>query len=56
MQNNNTPTEGPNSDKLEAESALRDAACCASSIPFGTDLTHVAEENSKAVDELLATG
>jgi hypothetical protein len=27
MQNENTPTEGQNSDKLEAESALRDAAC-----------------------------
>ena len=56
MQNENTPAEGQNSDKLEAESALRDAACCASSIPFGTDLSHVAEENSKAADELLATG
>lgn len=31
MQNKNTPTEGQNSDKLEAESALRDAACS----PFG---------------------
>jgi hypothetical protein len=29
MQNENTPTEGQNSNKLEAESALRDAACCA---------------------------
>ena len=28
MQNKNTPTEGQNSDKLEAESALRGAACC----------------------------
>lgn len=27
MQNENTPTEGQNSTKLEAESALRDAAC-----------------------------
>ena len=27
MQNKNTPTEGQNSTKLEAESALRDAAC-----------------------------
>lgn len=27
------PTEGKNSAKLEAESALRDAACCASSVP-----------------------
>jgi hypothetical protein len=27
MQNKNTPTEGQNSAKLEAESALRDAAC-----------------------------
>jgi hypothetical protein len=56
MQNKNMPAEGKDSAKLEAESALRGAACCASSIPFGTDLTHVAEENSKAVDELLATG
>jgi hypothetical protein len=56
MQNENMPTEGQNSTKLEAESALRDAACCASLIPFGTDLTNVAEENSRAVDELLATG
>lgn len=31
MQNENTPTEGQNSDKLEAESALRGAACS----PFG---------------------
>jgi len=31
MQNENTPTEGQNSTKLEAESALRGAACCASS-------------------------
>jgi hypothetical protein len=27
MQNENTPTEGQNSAKLDAESALRDAAC-----------------------------
>ena len=27
MKNENTPTEGQNSDKREAESALRDAAC-----------------------------
>lgn len=27
MQNKNTPAEGLNSTKLEAESALRDAAC-----------------------------
>jgi len=27
MTNENTPTDGQNSDKLEAESALRDAAC-----------------------------
>jgi hypothetical protein len=33
MQNEITPTEGQNSTKLEAESALRDAACCASLIP-----------------------
>jgi hypothetical protein len=33
MQNKNTPTEGQNSNKLEAESALRDAACCASFTP-----------------------
>ena len=32
MQNKNTPTEGQNSDKLEAESALRDAACSPSSL------------------------
>jgi hypothetical protein len=32
MQNENTPTEGRNSDKLQAESALRGAACCASSL------------------------
>jgi hypothetical protein len=31
MQNENTPTEGRNSDKLQAESALRDAACSPSS-------------------------
>lgn len=31
MQNENTPTEGQNSTKLEAESALRDAACSPSS-------------------------
>jgi hypothetical protein len=31
MQNEKMPTEGENSAKLEAESALRDAACCASS-------------------------
>jgi hypothetical protein len=31
MQNENTPAEGRNSDKLEAESALRDAACSPSS-------------------------
>lgn len=31
MQNENTPTEGQNSDKQTAESALRDAACS----PFG---------------------
>ncbi len=30
MQTKPTPTEGQNSTKLEAESALRDAACCAS--------------------------
>ena len=29
MQTKPTPTEGPISNKLEAESALRDAACCA---------------------------
>ena len=33
MQNENTPTEGQNSDKLEAESALRGAACSDSSLP-----------------------
>jgi hypothetical protein len=32
MQNKPMPTEGKNSDKLEAQSALCDAACCASSI------------------------
>lgn len=32
MQNKPTPTEGQNSTKLEAESALRDAGCCASSL------------------------
>jgi hypothetical protein len=31
MQTKPTPTEGQNSTKLETESALRDAACCASS-------------------------
>ena len=31
MQNKPEPTEGQNSAKLEAESALRGAACCASS-------------------------
>jgi hypothetical protein len=30
MQNENRPTEGQNSTKLETESALRGAACCAS--------------------------
>jgi hypothetical protein len=32
MQTKPTPTEGQNSDKHTAESALRDAACCASFI------------------------
>jgi hypothetical protein len=32
MQNKPMPPEGKNSDKLEAKSALCDAACCASSI------------------------
>lgn len=30
MQNENTPTEGQNSTKLESESALRDVACSGS--------------------------
>jgi len=33
MQNNNAPAEGTSSEQLEAESALRDAACSSSSIP-----------------------
>ena len=41
MKNKNTPTEGQNSDKLEAESALYDAACCASSFRI------IAEQDSK---------
>jgi hypothetical protein len=36
MQTENTPTEGQNSTKLEAESALRDAACSPSSECPGT--------------------
>jgi len=37
MQNEKTPTEGQNSNKLEAESALRDAACSRSSETPRTD-------------------
>jgi hypothetical protein len=44
MQTKPVPTEGQNSAKLEAESALRGAACCASSF----------EDVVLAIDELLA--
>ena len=43
MQNKNTPTEGQNSTKLEAESALRDAACSASSIVKEGDIVDVGD-------------
>jgi hypothetical protein len=36
MKNKNTPSEGTSSDKQTAESALRDAACCASSFIGGS--------------------
>lgn len=56
MQTKPTPTEGQNSTKLEAESALRGAACCASS--FMEVATGRNESNIGILDahEGMATG
>lgn len=61
MQNKNTPTEGQNSTKLEAESALRGAACCVSDFPIeeGTVFEHEGQkyrigkiESYKVIDRI----
>ena len=56
MQNKPTPTEGQNSDKLEAESALRGAACCASSLPTTDDLIASGELDTEVLFDKVIRG
>ena len=56
MQNENTPTEGQNSDKLEAESALRDAACSPSVFDAPPLHMDTASRNARLYQTLLDMG